>query len=229
MGRLVSVVIPIYNCQFPVKKILGYVFDQSYKDVEVIIVDDGSNPPVSLPSEFGAKVRLISQENMGAPAARNRGAYQAKGDYIIFWDADIMPKKTFLQALVQALEDNLQASYAYCNYYFGLKEMKAQKFNPEKLKENNYIHTSSLIRKKDLVSWDEDLYRLQDWDLWLTMLEQRKVGVWVDQGLYYIVGRGTMSFWLPKFAYKKPWKFLPGIKKRVEDYEKAREIIFKKH
>lgn len=223
---MISIVIPVYNHQEALNEALSSIASQTHKDVEVIVVDDGSAVPVPEDDRY----TLIPQINAGAPAARNRGLDAAKGDHIIFWDADVVADNTFLEKLHSALEKNKQASVAYANMRFGSHKMTAAPFSLEKLKENNYIHSTSLIRKKDCPRWDESLKRFQDWDLWLTMAEQGRGGVWIDEYLFAVTERKSgMSSWLPSFAYKKPWKWLPWFAKKVRSYEQARGVISQKH
>ena len=87
-----------------------------------------------------------------------------------------------------------------------------------------YIHTTSLIRKKDFPGFDENIKRLQDWDLWLTMLEQGKRGIWIPKYLFTVHPGGTMSKWMPKI-------FVRYFKrnKKVHSYLDAVEIVKKKH
>jgi len=174
-------------------------------------------------------IKLHQQENKGAPAARNMGFELSKGDYVIFWDADITAKPGMLEKMFQALQNNPKSSYAYADFYFGKKTIWGREFNAEALKQTNYITTTSLIRRGDFVKFDESLQRFQDWDLWLTMLEQDKVGVYISQTLFTIKSGGSMSQWLPSFAYKKPWKWLPGVRSKVRKYEEARKVISEKH
>ena len=88
------------------------------------------------------------------------------------------------------------------------------------------MHSASFIRREHFssVGWDESIKKLQDWDLWLTMLEQGHTGIWIGQILFKAQTGGTMSSWLPSFAYKL-FPFLPSVKK----YKKAVKIIKKKH
>ena len=207
--ELISVIIPVYKHEKELGLALESIKKQTYTNVEVIIEKD--------------------ELREGAPVMRNRGLEKAKGDYVIFWDADVVAEPEMLEKLKNILDNNSEVSFVYCNYYFGKKKMSARKFDAQELKKNNYIHSTSLIRKKDAVKWDESLKRFQDWDLWLVMFEQGKSGVLVNEYLFKIIAKGTISSWLPKCAYKKPWKYLPGIKSRVEKYYKAREGIVKKH
>ena len=246
--KLISIIIPVYNQAKELELALISIKNQTYKNIEIIIVDDGSetlpNPPLIgegnntfLPLQGGGEVgvSLVRQTNQGAPVARNRGLELAKGDYVIFWDADVVGKPEMLEKLEKQLKKHPEASFAYCNYNLHLsiynlqKIFKSQIYNLQKLRKNNYIHSTSLIRKIDAVKWDENLKRFQDWDLWLTLAEQGKTGTYVPETLFTIIAKGTMSSWLPKFAYQKPWKYLPGVKSRVKNYEKTRAIIAQKY
>ncbi len=93
-----------------------------------------------------------------------------------------------------------------------------------------YIHTTALIRREHFPGFDEKIKKFQDWDLWLTMLEQGHEGIWLPEVLFKVyTQKDGLSSWLPKFFYRIPWKKL-GIRiKAIEKYEKAREIIKKKH
>jgi len=167
---------------------------------------------------------VIHQENQGPQAARNRGFFNSKGKYVIFLDADIMMKPDMLEKMLNVLKENLDRSYVYSAHKFGFKTFKLWKFNAEKLREMPYIHTSSLIRREHFPGFDENIKRLQDWDLWLTMLEKGHTGIWIPEVLFQVSAGGTMSAWIPSFAYKL-LPFLPKVKK----YKKAVEIIKNKH
>jgi glycosyltransferase involved in cell wall biosynthesis len=225
---MISIIIPVYNHQDALERALASIQKQTYKDIEVIVVDDGSDPEIQI-SNFQFQIKLLRQENMGAPVARNMGMELAKGDYVIFWDADVVAEPEMLDKMVHALEQNPKASFVYSNHYFGKKKMTGRVFDIQSLQKINYIHSTSLIRRKDAVRWDESLKRFQDWDLWLTMADQGKSGVWIDEYLFRVDTGGTMSSWLPSFAYRKPWSLLPGIRERVRKYERARDIVIQKH
>jgi glycosyltransferase involved in cell wall biosynthesis len=103
---LVSIVIPAYNAEVWVDRALDSVMAQTYRDVEVIVVDDGSsdNTAAVVGRRCGPKVRLIRQKNAGASAARNRGIAEARGAYIGFLDADDELTPNMAASLVGALE-----------------------------------------------------------------------------------------------------------------------------
>lgn len=89
---LVSVIIPAYKTACYIDKCLSSVIEQDYKNLEIVVVDDGSpdglHRIVERYSEADSRVRLIRQNNTGAAGARNRGLKEAKGDFIFFLDSD---------------------------------------------------------------------------------------------------------------------------------------------
>jgi len=230
---MISIIIPVYNQAEKIIKTLASIARQSYRGYEVIIVNDGSTDAVE--AAFTVYYRglkddnhylFLNQSHQGAPAARNRGVREAQGEYLFFCDADAVLVPTALELMLQGLVDNPGASYAYPSFNWGRKLFPVGEFNPDKLKIAPSIHTMALIRRDDwpAAGWDESVKKFQDWDLWLTMLEQGHVGVWVPSVLFTVSGGGTMSSWLPSAAYKF-LPFLPAVKK----YRAALEIIKNKH
>lgn len=230
---MISIIIPVYNGADKIIKTLESVEKQTYRDFEVIIVNDGSEDGVdNICARYFKELNsvnnylFINQENRGAPAARNKGFQEARGQYLFFCDADAVLHPQALEIMMATLESHPEASYAYSSFMWGKKLFKLGEFNPEKLKQMPYIHTMSLIRRADfpLAGWDINIKRLQDWDLWLTMLEAGKIGVWIPQVLFTVSPGGTISSWLPAFTYKT-FPFLPSVKK----YKAALKIVKEKH
>lgn len=236
MEKLVSIIIPVYNHAHSLGRCLLSIHAQTYRPIEVIIVNDGSKDNFKeviqgiLNQDWikDLPVKVVEQENKGACAARNRGFKDAEGEYVIFWDADTLGRPEMLRSMIATLEKNPEAAYAYSQYDFGFKKMKGQDFDPEELQKYNYIDTTSLIRRGALSNspFDESLKRFQDWDVWLTLLKGRKFGVFIPEVLYKkeVGNRVGISSWVPSFVYKLPLKT-----KKVSDYFSAREIILKKH
>lgn len=222
----VSIIIPVYNGEQTLAKCLKSIFDQTFRDFKIIVVDDGSTDqtPIIL-SHFTDTVTIIEQENRGAAAARNAGAAKATGEFLLFCDADIILEPNALATIIDALKQHPQASYAYSAFKFGWKTFKLFPFNAERLRKMPYIHTTSLIRREHFPGFDESLKRFQDWDLWLTMLEQNHTGQFIPEILFTIINpKGTMSTWLPKIAFMLPWQT-----QNVRKYREAERIIKVKH
>lgn len=220
---MISIIIPIYN-QKPkiLEKCLDSISRQTFNDFEVIIVDDGSDKEFPI-SNFQFSIKVIRQNHGGANAARNRGFCESKGEFLLFCDSDIEMREDMLEKMIKALRENPNASYAYSSFKYGWKSFKLWPFDAEKLKKMPYIHTTSLIRREHFPGFDENIKRLQDWDLFLTMLEKGHQGVWISECLFKVNPGGLTSKWLPKFLYKIPW--LPSVRK----YNEAVEIIRGKH
>lgn len=103
--KLVSVVIPTYNCAKFVAQAIQSVLNQSYKNTEIILVDDGSTDETrDVIQPFMKEIVYIYQENKGLPGARNRGIAEASGEYIALLDADDRWHNNKLEYQIQVLE-----------------------------------------------------------------------------------------------------------------------------
>lgn len=112
--RLISVIIPTYNASVYVSQCLETVLAQSYINLEVIVVDDGSeDDTVQLVKRY--PVKLIQQENQGAAAARNAGIIAATGEYIHFMDVDDLINLEFYERMLEAIV-SVNADMACCGY-----------------------------------------------------------------------------------------------------------------
>ena len=87
---LVSVIIPMYNAQCYIEETIQSVLDQTWSNIEIIVVDDGStDDSYDIVANIKSnKIRLFHQDNQGAPKSRNFGFLQSKGEYIQYLDAD---------------------------------------------------------------------------------------------------------------------------------------------
>lgn len=119
MNDLITVMIPAYNAQKYIGRCIESLIEQTYKDIEILIVNDGSKDSTkSICEEFSqkdARVRLVNQENGGEGAARNTGLREARGKYLTFVDADDYVKEDFIERLHTNLVNN-EAGLAICGF-----------------------------------------------------------------------------------------------------------------
>lgn len=230
---LVSVIIPVYNHAKQAEACLKSLSGQTYRELEVILVDDASTDlatsKLQVYKDWYPYTYLRLPKNQGAPTARNQGFNQSKGAFLLFLDADIVLKPNAIELMVETLNDHPEATYAYPSFVFGWKTFHGRAFDADALKQTNFIHTSALIRREAFPGFDPSLRKFQDWDLWLTMLEKQNRGVWIDQILFHVKTGGTMSTWMPSFAYKLPWPLFGWTPRAIKRYREAEAVIHHKH
>jgi glycosyltransferase involved in cell wall biosynthesis len=160
------------------------------KQVDIIIpLRRGDIAEVTLKSLAKQTVKdfniIISHDtNENANAARNKGFALSTAPYILFADADLNISYDAISILIKKLNIYKAASYVYGAYKLDGQLKCNQFYNAGLLKKINFISTFSLIRREHFPGWDENIKRLQDWDLYLTMLEQKHHGVFSCKVLF---------------------------------------------
>lgn len=107
-----SIIIPVYNAVPFIYDLLKVLSLQISKEVEVIVIDDGSTSPLRM--ELEPHTRIIRQENGGVSKARNRGLEEAKGEYVAFIDADDLVTIDYIESIMKAIEEN--PDYIYLSW-----------------------------------------------------------------------------------------------------------------
>lgn len=229
----ISVIIPTYQHAATIVACIRSLLEQTVMPSQIIVLDDGSTDRTrELVSAFSSPVSYQYQENKGAPSARNAGAALATGAFLLFCDADVIAEPTLLERMRMTLETHPEASFAYSGCVWGKRRFPVKSFDPDTLRKHNFIHTTSLIRRRDFHGFDPNLKRFQDWDLWLTLLERGRFGVAINECLFTVQevpGRKGMSKWLPSIVYRLPWRLIGWKPRALRDYEAAREAIAAKH
>lgn len=188
MQDLVSVVIPSFNRAATICRAVDSVINQTYKNIEVIIVDDCStdNTDEVIRKQYQKQKNVIYEKlkkNSGACVARNRGIDLSRGAYIAFLDSDdaFYPEKIAKQmALLKETNYDLCATdYRRIDQYGNETTIKVIDAQGEELYKNllycNFITTGTLIGKKECffdTKFDESLPRYQDWDLVLRLCQK---------------------------------------------------------
>lgn len=181
MESLVSVIIPVYNCADYIEQTVNSAINQTYKNIEVVLIDDGSKDNIedkvnNLKEKYGDKIVYIRQDNSGVAIARNRGISEAKGQYIAFLDSDDLWLENKIEKQLKRISDTgYEACYCgYTEWYDVSGKMKNVKWNfvegdclEEFLKWNVWAQTGTWIIKKNILvnrnieftpncSWAED-------------------------------------------------------------------------
>lgn len=140
--KKLSVIVPCYNAEKWIGETLESLRGQTYQNIEILVVDDGSSDSslaiVQNFSERDARIRLIRQENAGVSAARNNGIENASGDYIAFCDADDWMESVAYEEMITLLEEE-NSDIVFCEFERFWPNGKTQKAVEESfwgLKEN---------------------------------------------------------------------------------------------
>lgn len=194
----VSVVIPCFNYAQYLSEAVGSVTAQTYRDFEIIIVNDGSTDNTREVAEqlvcaYSAhRIRVIHQERSGQPAiSRNRGISEARGDYILCLDADDMIAPTMLEECVRLLDTNPDVAIAYTdNLYCGdgwRRRVDALEYDFKRLTQANFLAYCSLYHRQawvDVGGYRTNVKGYEDWDFWIACGERGHVGKRIPQPLF---------------------------------------------
>jgi len=185
---LVSVIIPAYNAEKTIKATMQSVLKQTYDNIELLIINDGStdSTPEIVRTFKDPRIRLYDFTNAGLSAARNRGIARATGEYISFIDADDMWSKDKIESHVQALKDNPSAAVVY-SWSYGIykgtkKRLPDQTYRlsgdvyREMLCINFVAGGSNILAKKEAIEktgkFDETLTACEDWDYYIRLARE---------------------------------------------------------
>ena len=119
---MISVIVPVYNVEKYITKCLESIANQSYKDFELLLVNDGSRDnSIDIARDYLQDIsidwKVINKENGGLASARNTGLVNAKGDYVVFIDSDDCLHKDFLSFLLNSIELN-DYDFSFCNFKY---------------------------------------------------------------------------------------------------------------
>lgn len=149
MNNLISVIVPVYNGEKYIRDCIESVISQSYKDIELILINDGSTDRSGqICNEYGIKdgrVKVIDTPNNGPAQARNIGIENSKGSFIFFIDADDVIKNNALGLLME--------SYDRCKADLIIGDFKKIKQGDTDSGHNRVFESSKLLSRKDIVDY----------------------------------------------------------------------------
>ena len=180
---LISVIMPCYNAEKYLDESINCVLKQTYSNVELIIIDDGStDSSIKILESWQDKIKTIYQTNQGPGPARNRGIEMASGEYIAFLDSDDYWELDCLEVLHKALTDSDNAALSYCGWQnVGAAPNRCFPYIPPDYeledKAERFLRSAApwpihgaLIRHeilKEVGGFDEQWATCMDYDLWL--------------------------------------------------------------
>lgn len=193
----VSVVIPAHNPGLLIVEAIQSVLSQSFKDYEIIVVDDQSTDEFHKQLEpYLSEVQYVRQNHAGSAVARNRGILLSTGEYIAFLDADDLWAESKLQKQVDLMDQNPEVVLTYADFSKSASQhknaesaIKTRRYwkagaEFESLLRQNFIHTSSAMVRRSVLAesgvFDPMLINAQDWDLWIRLAKVGRFG-YIDE------------------------------------------------
>jgi glycosyltransferase involved in cell wall biosynthesis len=214
---LVSVIVPAFNAAETVRDAVRSALNQTHRNLEVIIVDDGSTDQTQVIAaclvESDPRVCYVRKDNGGVASARNRGIAEAQGEFVATLDADDLWHPTKLERQLERFEESGRETalvYVWCRWIDGFGNVTGAappsrlegSILPEMCLGNVVISGSNaLIRREALIAaggFDETLRSragqgCEDWKLYLQIAERHKIAMVPEYLVGYRVLRGSMS------------------------------------
>lgn len=160
MNKLISIIVPIYRVENYLKRCIDSIINQTYKNIEIILVDDGSPDNCGVIcdeyAKFDDRIKVIHKKNGGLSDARNCGIEVSTGDYIIFVDSDDYVSKNMCEKLlIRALEHNVDI--VSCNFKEIYVDNNKEKINKQSIKESLEVYTNLEVIYKYFFDYTVDI------------------------------------------------------------------------
>jgi glycosyltransferase involved in cell wall biosynthesis len=202
---LVSIIITTYNYKNCVSDAIDCSLQQTHKNCEVLVIDDGSNDGTGafLTEKYGKRIRYFYQKNKGLSAARNTGIKNAGGDYIQFLDADDILAVNKIEKQLNVLRGHSGLALSYCDYVIcdlrdknivmekvpykivadrPLYDLAARWETDLSLPPHSFLFSRDIFNKYGIL-FDESLANHEDWDCWMRIFALNPAICFVDEEL----------------------------------------------
>ena len=208
---MVSVLIPVYNTEKYLKKCIESVLNQTYTNIEMIIVNDGSTDnSEKIIKQYIDKIIYIKQENKGLSGARNTAVKNSKGDWLMPIDSDDWVNENFVEKLIYKVEDYKSIVTPIVHKYHYKEELYLNEFWPDSQTNLKDIFESNMITGPSLFSkelfnkvngyCEDKLFKEQgceDWHLWAKMIKENasivRLNNFNEHLYFYRVGHDSLS------------------------------------
>lgn len=170
MDDLISVVIPVYNVEKYLNRCIDSVLKQTYKNIEIILIDDGSTDRSGkICDEYNKKdnrIIVIHQKNQGLSSARNNGLMKLKGKFVCFIDSDDFVETDYIESMYNNLIDN-KVDMACCGYAYFYENGKIEEINygniEKKYSKDEAQEYLNIIGYFNVATWNK-LYKIELFD-----------------------------------------------------------------
>ncbi|MBI1837983.1 MAG: glycosyltransferase [Flavobacteriia bacterium] len=225
---LVSVIIPYYNNIDFLKEALNSLENQNYKNIEIIIIDDGSEVLLQKGQLQNFQVNIFRQDNAGPSVAKKLGVSKSSGEILFFLDSDNCVTEKYISKAVKIFKEQEKIDVVYSDYeYFGDKKGIgiSGEINVKTILLFNSIDNCVLIRKKcfeKFGGFDVFLSKkgLEDWELWINLISNGVKFYYINEPLFkYRVTNYSRTFVeanlnleeIKDYVYKKHSKFVRKV------------------
>lgn len=206
--KLVSVVVPNYNCEKYIRETLNSILNQTYKNIEIIIIDDcSSDESYKIALNYATKFSNIKvirlEKNSGAAIARNKGIEIASGEYIAFLDSDDIWLETKLEKQIKIMEDKNYGitftGYEHINETgekLGIEIRTPKKVNYNMLLWHDYFGCLTVVYNQRKLGkiYSENIRKNNDYSLFLNILKKENYAYSLNENLAkYRIRKGSIS------------------------------------
>jgi hypothetical protein len=231
---LVSIVIPCYNPTDWLDETIASARNQNYSDIEIVLVNDGSDAPESRAVLQRASQRVdryVEQPNRGVAAARNAGMEAAAGAFIVPLDCQDLLRADFVSACAAAIEEHSDVAFVYTDYRVFGDRRYVQRLNPYNLcalLDENTLPYASLLRAQDcraVGGYDEAFPAHEDWEFYLRLAAAGRFGYHLNRVLWSYrksgsslsdVGRVRHAELVAQIRANHPELYLPDSYARIK-------------
>lgn len=193
-----SVIIPCHNYGRFLSWCISSVLHQTCSPKEIIVIDDDSNDATEeVARSFGAQIRYLKVSFRNAQKTRNYALGIARGEYVLYIDADDFLDNDALQLMENELDNDPELRLVYGDRFnFGdpvltkrlgfSPHWTSREFSLDLLHRANFISMPSLIRRKCFQGFDEQIRLNQDWEAWLSLVQSDHHAKWISRPLCYV-------------------------------------------
>ena len=239
-NSLVSFIIPYFNAGSTIQETIDSIFNQSYPNFDIWLVNDGSTDQHSIDKlkefEGNEKIHLLDQENAGPSTARNKGILKSNAVFFVFLDADDLIEKETLNFALENIGE-YDVLFGDCTYFGQRNSIKKQVLpSSQEILINNPIAVCTLTKattiKQILFDSTLDKIGLEDWELWIHLFSLNYKFIYFDQLLFKIrVLENSRTFQVAnknipiakKYIFKKHSEFV--YTEYLSIYQEKKEIV----